>query len=407
MNSSAAIPSPNHLWHGPGAPDSVRRGFEWKVLLWSLIFPPKRHRISITVPGLFLMGLSMGIGTAAYNTASNILFITLSLLLACLLLSGLLSWFNFMGVSWRLPPAGPWRAGHDTLISVQVKNEKKWLPSYGLWFDFSTHPQPKPITEPEEKDLDVRQVLKAFEKTLVRGRASLRERLEPGGEATMEWGYKPTQRGAAILELVTVGSLFPFGFLRKNIGTGLKQTVLVWPAQIEYIWRSGNAAQAGIQQGRRTARAGVGEDLLALRKYSQGDSHRLVHWKASARLGQMMVRQFAAECRDGYTLRLDTPVSLWNRPEQFEILCRFAGTLAEDLFATGRLQGVSVNGGEVRDIVKVRDVEAFLDDLACLVPLVAVDKPAFPGGTRNVITFAPEGGRGVTAYVDGNPTASA
>ena len=357
------------------------------------------------------MGLSLGIGTAAYNTASNILFITLSLLLACLLLSGLLSWFNFMGLSWRLPPAGPWRAGHDTLIPVQVKNDKKWLPSYGMWFDLAIHPQAKPMTEQEEKDMNVREVLKAFEKSFIRGRVALRERLEPGGEATAEWGYKPMQRGAAVLELVAVGSLFPFGFLRKNIGTGLKQTVLVWPAQVEYLWRGGNAVQAGFQQGRRTARAGAGEDLLALRKYSQGDSHRLIHWKASARLGQMMVRQFAAECRDGFTLRLDTPASLWTRPEQFELLCSFAGTLAGDLFATGRLQGVSVNGGVVRDILKVRDVEAFLDDLAQLQPGQVVGDGIPPAlrqsSIHNVITFAPEGARGVTAYVDGNPTASA
>lgn len=216
------------------------------------------------------------------------------------------------------------------------------------------------------------------------------------------------KRGPAALELAAVGSLFPFGFLRKNIGTGLKQTVLVWPAQVEYQWRGGVAAQSGGQQGQRTVRAGIGEDLLALRKYAQGDSHRLIHWKASARLGQMMVRQFAAENRDGFTLRLDTPATVWTRAEQFELLCSFAGTLAEDLFATGRLQGVAINGGPVGDIRKVRDVEAFLDDLACLRPVAAAGLANAAGGSmRNVITFAPEGARGVTAYADGNPTASA
>ncbi len=216
MNSSPAISAVNHLWYGPGAPDPVRRGFEWKTLLWSLVFPPKRHRISITIPGFFLMGVAMGIGSAAYNTASNILFITLALLLACLLLSGLLSWFNFMGVCWRLPPAGPWRAGHETLVSVQVKNEKKWLPSYGLWFDLAIHPQSKPMTEREEKNMKVREVLQAFENSCVRGRLALRERLEPDGEATAEWGFKPMQRGATVLELVAVGSLSLLVFCEKT-----------------------------------------------------------------------------------------------------------------------------------------------------------------------------------------------
>ena len=39
--------------------------------------------------------------------------------LACLLLSGLLSWFNFMGICWRLRPASAWRAGHETLVTVE------------------------------------------------------------------------------------------------------------------------------------------------------------------------------------------------------------------------------------------------------------------------------------------------
>ena len=420
MNGVATITSSSPDWQGPGASDPARRIFAWKTLLWSLVFPPHRHRISITVPGLFLMGLSLGIGTAAYNTSSNILFITLSLLLACLLLSGLLSWFNFMGVSWRLRPAGSWRAGHETLVALEVRNGKTWLPTYGLWFDFALQPRVVPAEADEGRELSVREILKAFEKNVVRGRTFLRERLEARGNAALDWGLKPARRGEAMVELVSVGSLFPFGFLRKNIGAGLRQTVLIWPAQVEYQWKGATAAFAG-SSGRRTARSGMGEDLLALRKYGQGDSHRLIHWKASARLGQLMVRQFAAESPDGFLLRLETPAGLWVHPEQFELLCSFAGTLAEDLFAEGRLLGFRVNGGPLREARRVRDVEAFLDDLARLQPVRAVvggvpsprgtdasrgeGTPATP--TRNVITFAPDGARGVLAYVDGLPAASA
>src|SRR5690606_5016601 len=99
MNSTTSgITSPSLDWSGPGARASERRELTWNRVLWALVFPKKRHRIALTLPGVFLMVLAMGIGTAAYNTASNILFITLSLLLACLLLSGLLSWFNFMNL---------------------------------------------------------------------------------------------------------------------------------------------------------------------------------------------------------------------------------------------------------------------------------------------------------------------
>ncbi len=412
MQSSTTF---DQSWDGPGVPARSRRKFNWQALLWLLVFPKKRHRIALTLPGLFLMMLSLGIGSAAYNTASNILFITLSLLLACLLLSGLLSWFNFMGLCWRVQPQGSWRAGHETLVTVEVRNGKRWLPTYSLWFELATQPRHIPDPDAEGKNLRMREILAAAEKHITRGRVCLRERVEPGGSATIDWGVKPTRRGEALLELGAVGSLFPFGFLRKNIGTDLKQTVLVWPAQVEYQWTGAMAAHSG-SQGRRTARTGIGDDLLALRKYQQGDSHRLIHWKASARLGQLLVRQFAAESRDGFVLSLDSPASRWTRPEQFELLCSLAGTLAEDLFAAGRLRGVILNGGALRETRRLRDVEAWLDDLARLefsehggrTPSSAMRGGGTPPPiTHNVITFAPEGARGITAYVDGRQTASA
>ena len=410
MNSTAATIATADsaaVWHGPGAKDAGRRPFSRHTLLWSLVFPLKRHRIGLTVPGLFLMGLAVGIGIAAYNTASNILFITLSLLLACLLLSGLLSWFNFMGVCWRMRQPGPWRAGHETFVTVEVRNRKSWLPTYSLWFDLLTQPRPIPATDEPGKGMKMREILAAADKYVTRSRVYLRERLEPGGETVLEWVVKPARRGEAVVELDAVGSLFPFGFLKKSIGAAVKRAVLVWPPQVTYQWAGAVAAHAG-SQGQRTARAGTGDDLFALRKYGQGDSHRLIHWKASARLGQLMVRQFAAESHDGYVLRLDTPGGVWTRPEQFELLCGFAGTMAEDLFATGRLRGVCVNGGPLLETRRLRDVEAFLDDLARLQPEGEQGAGSRgQGSNKNVITFAPEGARGVAAYVDGQQAASA
>lgn len=406
MNVTASLPDAAQ-WAGPGAPVRPRGRFDWNRLLWALVLPQRRHRVAFTIPGVFLMGLSMGIGTAAYNTASNILFITLSLLLACLLLSGLLSWFNFMDLSWRLPPPGAWRAGHDTLVSVQVRNDKHWLPSYGLWFDLTVTPRLElPVVE--EKEIEVRAALAAYGSHVVQGRLTLRERIEPGGQAAAEWAYRPDRRGPAVLQLVAVGSLFPFGFIRKSLGTDLRQTVLVRPAPVDYQWHMRGGGGADGQAGQRTTQAGGGEDLLALRRYQRGDSHRLIHWKASARLGRMMVRQFAAETQEGFALRVDTPTVLWRQPEQFELLCRFAASLAEDLFAAGRLRTVQVNGGPVRSVRGTREVEAFLDDLAVVTPLTdfPTGRSALPASC-NLITFAPDGLRGVLAHVDGNPAASA
>ncbi|HEY0943894.1 MAG TPA: DUF58 domain-containing protein, partial [Opitutaceae bacterium] len=384
-------------WHGPGAPRGRGRRWRlsWRTLLWALVFPRRGERTLPTLSGVILISLSLGIGTAAYNAANNILFITLSLLLACLILSGFLSWFNFLGIAWRLQVTPPWRAGQSATVTLELRNRKRLLPTYGLWFELHSTSEPKGTT------------------------LALRERLDPlEGSAQLEWVLRPARRGVERIELVHVGSLFPFGFLRKKIGSNLACDVIVWPAPVAYQ-KFGVAGLSRPHGGESVARLGQGGDLLALRKYTAGDSHRLIHWKASARLGQLMVRQYSAESQEGYSLWLEAVADVWIRPEQFELLCSFAVTLAEDLFKAGRLGTVAINAEAPHPVRRLRDLEAFFDRVAALQPVLIAQLSSLnshlgggaaasaPRPRRNLLTFAPDGARGVAAYVDGQKAATA
>ncbi len=402
-------------WHGPASSVRWWRDFKWSTLLWSLVFPARPESIAPTLPGLLLIALSLGIGTAAYNTGNNILFIALSLLLSCLFLSGVLSWLNFSGLRWRLAAGPALRAGRDAAVALELCSAKKFLSTYGLWFDLravaalSLNPGQTRATAPGE-NRSVREILAAVDKAETRSRLFLRERLDAGEEARLEWIFRPARRGVLRLELAGVGSLFPFWFLRKKLSGGLRREVVVWPAPVEY--RGGGAAAARRSQaGERVARLGSSADLLALRHYEPGDSHRLIHWKASARLGKLVVRQFAAESTAGFTLWLRTPAEIWTRVEQFELLVSFAATLAEDLFRAGKLLQAVANDEPPLAVRSVRDLEEFMDKLA-VVECIDGEKRKAEGEKvfltkQNLITFAPDGARGVAAYVDGEKTAAA
>ena len=417
MPASRETIDPGAEWQGPGQ-RSFRARLRWSDLLWGLIFPARRQRIVPTIPGLVLIGLALGIGSAAYNSASNILFITLSLLLACLILSGVMSWFNLRGVCWRLLLTPPWRAGQETAVTLELWNRKRLIPTYGLWFDLEARPAPAGPRRPESTVTttsgEFRAAWARMAQLTVRTTVPLRDRLDPDGQARLDWLLTPPRRGVMRVELASVGSLYPFGFLRKHQATPLRREVVVWPAPVDYRFTPAAAAQRATE-GERVARPGAGNDLLALRRYQAGDSHRLIHWKASARLRQLLVRQFAAESAAGYVLWVETAGGRWAREEQFELLCRLAATLAEDLFTEGRLRAAAINAGEIRDIRRVRDLESLLDQIALLewtapgAPADATGRvaagPAVP--RRNLITFAPDGARGVAAYVDGRKTATA
>jgi len=433
----------NAAWAGPGSSLRWWRDFKWSTLLWSLVFPARPESIAPTVPGLLLIGLSLGIGSAAYNTGNNILFIALSLLLSCLILSGVLSWLNFSGLRWRLAPGPALRVGRDAAVALELCSVKKFLPTYGLWFDLravntsygtdrihsadSAHstssgqagsPQAGRAVSPGEKK-SVREILAAVDKAETRTRLFLRDRLDAGEEARLEWIFQPARRGVLRLELTGVGSLFPFGFLRKTLGGRMRCEVVVWPAPVEYRGE-GMAVARRPQAGERVARVGSSADLLALRHYEPGDSHRLIHWKASARLGKLVVRQFAAERAEGFALWLRTPAEVWTRVEQFELLVSFAATLSEDLFRAGKLLCAAVNDAPPIAVRGVRDLEEFMDKLAvveCTGEFESRESKAKSRESenanavllerRNVITFAPDGARGVAAYVDGKKTATA
>ena len=398
----------------------------WRRLLWALVFPRNRQRIQPTMSGTMLIALSLGIGTAAYNSANNILFITLSLLLACLVLSGVLAWLNLRGVAWRLRLEPPWRAGEDAAVGLELHNAKRVLPTYGLWFELKAVARP---AEPEssapspaagrwwrkETERPLREILAAADRAEARGRLHLGERLDPDGGARLDWAFQPARRGRLRLEVESVGSLFPFGFLRKSHATDVRHEIIVWPAPVEYR-RVDAAAARTPSAGERTMRAGSGADLLALRRYEPGDSHRLIHWKASARMRQLLVRQFAAESQEGYVLRFSTVAECWPRAEQFELAVSFAATLAEDLFRTGRLQLAALDDELAQPVRRVANLEAFLNRLAIVerrpVPrgdgsISAPTQEEKMPARRRVITFAPDGPRGVAAYVDGQKTAAA
>jgi hypothetical protein len=108
---------------------------------------------------------------------------------------------------------------------------------------------------------------------------------------------------------------------------------------------------------------------------------------------------------------LRTDASVWTRADQFELLMSFAATLAQDLFRAGRLRSTAIDANRPVAARRVADLESFLDRLAEALPL-----PAPPGGAApeagqgrirmNLLTFEPDGARGVAAFINGSKVAA-
>ncbi len=66
----------------------------------------------------------------------------------------------------------------------------------------------------------------------------------------------------------------------------------------------------------------------ALREYAPGDDRRHVHWRSSARTGQLMVRQFEQTLQSRVALGLDTGIASYLDRAEFELAVSAVGSVA-------------------------------------------------------------------------------
>jgi uncharacterized protein (DUF58 family) len=374
-------------WHDWTDPDFFMVGRQRERRLVPLflrqILPRQFQRTRLTLTGWMLIIVALGIGSAAYNTSSNILFMTLSLLLSSLVLSGILSLFNFSKLDWSLKAPEHLQVGEVGVAEVVLQNNKRIFPSMNIIFKVGIS------AEPKGRQLYLKQAVSA------------------GEAASLEWTFVPAQRGRFEVYLYGVESKFPFGFLLKGFGDTVQETVLVWPARVEYHFSpsaNGRRFQTGISQ----RKAGAGSDLLNVRPYERGDPPRLIHWKATARMNKLMTRQLAQEGESGFHLRVEPRGFDWGEA-QFETLCSAACALAEDLFHAGRLETLRVGAADPIAVRGLREMHDFFDQLADLDL-----RASQPEATRmqeierrNLITFKPCGESGVSIHVNGAQTGEA
>src|SRR5690348_5495480 len=231
----------------------------------------------ITLEGwIYLVGIIL-VALAALNTGNNLLFLILASLIAIVLLSGVLSSITLSGIELRLVLPEHIFAGQPVRAMVELENEKLTLPSFSLRVEAAKTKQA--------------QANAMLETPVYFPYLPKRDRVQHVIPVTFP------RRGVYRQEAFRIVTRFPFGFLRKARQLNLKTEALVYPSvepTAEYL-----EILPGLEGALESLTKGRGQDLYALRDYIPTDSARHVHWKASARSGSLMVREFTREedCR--------------------------------------------------------------------------------------------------------------
>lgn len=85
----------------------------------------------------------------------------------------------------------------------------------------------------------------------------------------------------------------------------------------------------------------------ALREYVPGDDRRSVHWRTTARVGKLMVRQFEETLRAHLLILLSTRAADYSDPEDFELAVSVAGSLGASALREERQVTFVTSTGEL------------------------------------------------------------
>lgn len=200
----------------------------------------------------------------------------------------------------------------------------------------------------------------------------------------------PLRRGSieATALLLEVGD--PFGFFRQRQRRGGGEVAAVMPL---FTSLTEEVHVREVESVLTATRPGHGNELYGVREYRSGDPLRRIHWKTSARRGELVVREFEPPGLRvvGLLLERDPPFD-----EVADQLARLAASEAWDCIRSGGRVTVWAPGLEPLPMTEGRSLWAVLDWLA-RYPALPPDKVGIAPPANEVVGFCSRGGGDVDA----------
>ena len=263
-------------------------------------------QVFLLISGLVLL--------AAWNTGTNLYYLVFGGLASFLLASWFLSSWNLRRLCLRREAPAAVHRGTTFSVRAAIENRRRVLPATSIRIESANRPGES----------------SGFAPSIPAGTAaqlSMTECFEKRGV------YRLPE-----LELVTA---FPFGLIecRQRIASDDAE-VVVYPrihaartALVEQTRGSGDIPRLSL---------GSGDEFFSLREYIPGDDLRHVAWRASAKLGNLMVKELELQTCRSILFILDSRLDpqLPDFDEQFEDAIELVASLAVTLLA--RQYGVAV-----------------------------------------------------------------
>lgn len=199
--------------------------------------------------------------------------------------------------------------------------------------------------------------------------------LGPRGSGELAFALEGRARGEAPLGDVALRARTPFGLVARTLRYTLDDRVVVAPSlagvrRFRWLAVHQRLAAAGVRDARRR---GEGRSFARLRDYVPGDDPRHIDWKATARRGHTITREFTIEQSQTVYVLVDAGRSMTQFAGEFprfEYALSAALVLADVAVSAGDRVGAMVFDDRIRALVPAQRGAAALQAMrSALVPV--------------------------------------
>ncbi len=258
-----------------------------------------KRRMRFRVNTFAFIAIFFPVEFAAFNTSENLLYLLAAFVFGFPVLALAVSKISFRGIEMRREAPTAVHRGEAFSVTAHVKNQKRVLPGVSLRIAFSG--------EASEAYLPV---------------------LPAKTSATLGLSRVMMRRGVHTLPGIEIASSFPMGFVERSAVIEDALAVIVYPRvhridrdALEQLDDSGNRPRPTMARG---------DEFYALREYVPGDDIRLICWRVSARLGELIVRDLEPGSARSVAILMDTRGRLDTQEadEAFELAADLVASLA-------------------------------------------------------------------------------
>lgn len=315
--------------------------------------------VRLTRTGTAYVAGTIVLAVAAVNTGNNALYIGVSFMLGCLLLSGLASKGGLKHLEIELSGIDEAWAGRVSEGSIRVRNRSR------VWNVRDVVLTSGSLAEPVFLPIVAR-----------------------GAVAQARAAFLFRRRGLARVEAIDSYTRYPFGFVLKKRRLKVISEVVVFPEILPgELPRESFRPVAGEEVP--SGRQGGGSDLHSFREYARGDSLRHVHWKKSASLGRWIIKQTESDASRSVHVVVDPFRPRGVTDDEFERMIASAATF---IYHAAR-RGLDVTLSLPRVSVRATESQPATRLFRALALLEPVYEPMVIPLERECVVFS-AGGRG-------------